>query len=59
VECVRPANAMEEKTSDTDDKNRIRKDLDDCDRTDGFTAGHYSAEETAAMCHAEEGQSHE
>jgi len=50
---------MTEDNKAEDSRDRIEKDLDDCDRTDGFTAGHYSAEETAAMCHAEEGQSHE
>jgi hypothetical protein len=46
--------------NDTHDADRIvRKDLDDADRTDGFTVGHYSHDEVAAACHASEGASHE
>ena len=48
----------ERNTADTDE-SIVRKDLDDCDRTDGFTVEHYSREDVAAACHANGGQSHE
>ena len=43
----------------TDTTSTVRKDLDDCDRTRGFTVEHYSSEDVARACHAEEGQQHE
>lgn len=43
----------------SDDDGTVRKDLDDADRTNGFTVGHYSHDEVAAACHASEGASHE
>ncbi len=43
----------------TDTTSTVRKDLDDCDRTNGSTVEHYSADNIAAACHAEEGQNHE
>jgi hypothetical protein len=38
---------------------RIRKDLDELDRTDGRRYDHYSAADVAEACHATEGQDHE
>jgi len=50
---------MTDNTQSTDDRSTVRKDLDDVDRTDGFRTGHYSREDVAEACHAEEGQGHE
>lgn len=40
----------------TTDASTVRKDLDDADRTDGYSVEHYSHEQVAEACHAEEGQ---
>jgi len=50
---------MNDDETTNDDKKRIQKDLDDCDRTRGFKFEHYSHTGVAAACHATEGQSHE
>ena len=53
---VRPMNAN---TDSHDDDSTVRKDLDDADRTAGFSVEHYSSGEVARACHAEEGRSHD
>jgi hypothetical protein len=46
-------------TQTTDTERTVRKDLDDADRTAGFSVEHYSSGEVARACHAEEGRSHD
>lgn len=50
---------MSNSPSDSTNESTVRKDLDDADRTDGFTVEHYSSDDVARACHAEEGQNHE
>jgi hypothetical protein len=40
-------------------ERKVRKDLDDADRTAGFAVEHYSSRDVAQACHAEGGRSHE
>lgn len=50
---------MSDENPEDQDESTVRKDLDEIDETDGDDEGHYSREDVAEACHAEEGQSHE